>query len=161
MSFCVEATIVCLVIYGFHLQEAQANLFDDSCKDYTVLENSLFENEANKMNLSVAFFPLQDNPPEFVKVTYNFGNVTQIWFWSAHTSHFLHPFEVFQFMSLFFSKPGPYYTGNVTLTLRPECAEPGLLPNGNSQLQLLTQRVSTCISFLLGFHACLKIPAHA
>ena len=141
MPLSAAAVIVCLLC-GLHLQGVTANQSDNSCNNFTVLEKSLFESVENKIQLSVTFFPLQDNSPEFVQVTYNFGNNdTQVWFWSGQTSHFLHPFEVFQFMSLFFGKPEPYYTGTLSLQLSPDCADPGILPNGNSRLQLLTQRV--------------------
>jgi hypothetical protein len=112
------------------------------CKCYSELESSLFATEENKINLSTAFFPLEDNPPEFVIVKYYFNGTNvdpQVWFWSTVASHFLHPFEVFQFLSLFFSKPEPYYSGNLTITLNAECAN---LQSTDIKLHLLTQRVS-------------------
>ena len=141
---------VCLLC-SFHLQAVAENstVIDSTeqgslCKKFEDLENALLCNETNKIALSLTFFPLEDNPPEFVRITYDFGNSAQhVWFWSARSSHFLHPFEVFQFMSLLFSKPEPYYTGNLNVTLPPECANiTSLLPNGKPRLQLLTQRVS-------------------
>ena len=123
-----------------------------TCETFKDLQDSLISNETNKIALSITFFPLEDNPPEFVKVTYNFGEgiESQVWYWSSRSSHFLHPFEVFQFLSLFFNKPEPYYTGSLTISLRPECADAGLLPDtkqhkDRSKLQLLTQRVCKSI----------------
>lgn len=111
------------------------------CLCYNELETSLFSTDKNRIALSVTFFPLEDNPPEFVTIKYSFAdtNESQIWFWSAVTSHFLHPFEVFQFFSLFFGKPEPYYTGTLEITLKAECAN---LSSTDTKLQLLTQRVS-------------------
>ena len=111
------------------------------CLCYSELESSLFSTEQNKISLSTAFFPLEDNQPEFVTVHYNFNdtNEEQVWFWSAVTSHFLHPFEVFQFSSLFFGRPEPYYRGSLKITLKAECAN---LSSTDIKLQLLTQRVS-------------------
>ena len=113
-----------------------------SCLCYSVLENSLLATEKNRVNLKKTFFPPEANSPEFVKVIYRFkdSNNTSVWFWSAKTSHFLHPFKVFQFMSLLFSKPEPYYTGTLEVTLKNECMM-NLSPD-KSNLQLLTQRVS-------------------
>ena len=139
----------------FHLQviASVTDSSDSECKNFTFLERSLFESESNRLQLSLTFFPLQDNPPEFVKVTYVFGTdseiAPQVWFWSSLTSHFIHPFEVFQFMSLFFNKPEPYYSGALSLTLRSECADAGLLPNGMPRMQLLTQRVSHISDIIL------------
>ena len=114
----------------------------DSCLCYCELENSLLATEHNIDQLTRAFFPAEENTPEFVTITYNFNNTdSQIWYWSAQTSHFLHPFEVFQFLSLFFSKPEPYYTGVMVINLKVECAD---LTSDESfrMLQLFTQRVS-------------------
>ena len=116
-----------------------------SCDNFRDLEKALLENDTNKLALSVTFFPLESNTPEFVKVTYDFGEErdAQVWYWCSRTSNFIHPFEVLQFLSLFFNKPEPYYTGNVRVSMNPDCADAGLLPNkGVPQLQLLTQRVS-------------------
>ena len=121
-----------------------------SCDTFCDLENALLNNETNKIALSVTFFPLEDNPPEFVKVTYDFGEGkdAQVWYWSEKTSNFIHPFEILHFLSLFFNKPAPYYTGNVRVTMDPDCPAAGLLPNkGVPQLQLLTQRVSNSNTF--------------
>ena len=111
------------------------------CLCYNELERSLFSTDQNRINLSTTFFPLEENQPEFVTVKYDFTdtNVTQVWFWSAVTSHFLHPFEVFQFFSLFFGKPEPYYRGNLNIALNANCAN---LSSTDIKLQLLTQRVS-------------------
>ena len=81
------------------------------CLCYSELESSLLTTENNRISLSTVFFPLEDNQPEFVMIRYSFNgsNKTQVWFWSTQMSHFLHPFEVFQFLSLFFTKPEPYY----------------------------------------------------
>ena len=112
------------------------------CLCYNELEKSLFATDENRLNLTTTFFPLEDNPPEFVIVNYYFNNSnkTQLWFWSAFTSHFLHPFEVFQFSSLFFGKPEPYYRSrrSLNITLKNECEN---LPSMDIKLQLLTQRV--------------------
>ena len=111
------------------------------CLCYNELEKSLFATDKNRIDLSTTFFPLEDNPPEFVTVKYSFTdtNKTQFWFWSAVTSHFLHPFEVFQFSSLFFGKPEPYYTGTLEIMLKTECEN---LSSTDIKLQFLTQRVS-------------------
>ena len=115
-----------------------------SCLCYCELEESLLATEENTVELTSTFFPAEDNPPEFVTVLYRFNDTNntidpQTWYWSAQTSHFLHPFEVFQFLSLFFGKPEPYYTGRLDITLKAECAD--LSSTDIEKLQLLTQRV--------------------
>ena len=111
------------------------------CLCYCELEESLLRTETNRISLTTTYFPPEDNPPEFVTVSYHFidSEKTQVWFWSAQTSHFLHPFGVFQFLSLFFSKPEPYYTSSLDITLNAECAN---LSSTDNKLRLLTQRVS-------------------
>ena len=111
------------------------------CLCYSELEDSLLATENNRISLSTAFFPLEDNQPEFVTIRYRFSesNRSQVWFWSTQMSHFLHPFEVFQFLSLFFTKPEPHYTESLDITLKVECAN---LSSTDVKLQLLTQRVS-------------------
>ena len=113
------------------------------CQCYSELESSLLATESNKINLATAFFPLEENLPEFVIVKYYFNDTNntdpQIWFWSTVASHFIHPFEVFQFLSLFFSKPEKYYSGSLSITLNAECAN---LQSTDIKLHLLTQRVS-------------------
>ena len=112
------------------------------CQCYSELESSLLATEGNKINLATAFFPLEENQPEFVLVKYYFNGTNidpQVWFWSAVTSHFLHPFEVFQFSSLFFGKPNIYYRKDLTITLKAECAS---LSQNDTKLHILTQRVS-------------------
>ena len=123
----------------------------NSCKSFKGLEKSLFENESNTLSLSTTFYPLEVNPPEFVKVTYHFSGTgkSQEWFWSLHTSHFLHPLGTFQFMSLLFSKTEVYYVQELDLILKAECRDAGTLPSGEPKLQLLTQRVSLHDSMLM------------
>ena len=95
--------------------------------------------------LSRTFFPPVKNSPEFVNVTYNFTETAenQTWYWSESISSFIHPPEVLQFMSLFFTKPHHFFSGEVQLTLGPvnemsisHCAQ------DLEKMQLLTQRVS-------------------
>ena len=145
LSLCIAALyLLCNIkIAESSNKSLSVNDLAGSCKTFDALTDLLLKSETNKLALSLTFFPLQDNPPEFVRVTYDFGNNTEQWFWSAQTSHFLHPFAVFQFMSLLFSKPESYYSDNVIITLPSECAEAGDLPkNEKPRLQLLTQRVS-------------------
>ena len=118
------------------------------CLCYNELERSLFATDENRINLTTTFFPLEDNPPEFVVVRYYFKNssTTQLWFWSAFTSHFLYPFEVFQFSSLFFGKPELYYRSRriLNITLENECEKLSSMDMDNNfklHLQLFTQRV--------------------
>ena len=140
--------VFCAVVLLFHCCHVTEGSNNNSCEFpegmclcYNELENSLFATDKNRIGLSTTFFPLEENPPEFVTVKYSFTdtNDTQNWFWSAVTSHFLHPFEVFQFFSLFFGKPEPYYRGTLEITLKHECAS---LSSTDIKLQLLTQRVT-------------------
>ena len=112
---------------------------------YKTLEKALIQDENNMLSLSLAFFPPIQNSPEFVAVCYNFSETNEIqkWYWSEFTSSFIHPPEVFQFMSLFFAKPHKFYNGEVHIVLAAlgnttvvKCAKD--LP----KVQLLTQRVS-------------------
>ena len=90
---------------GINGEECDNERTSQSCLCYRNLERALFATEKNRVNLKKTFFPPEDNLPDFVQVTYCFKNSsnTSVWFWSTKTSHFLHPFVVFQFMSLFFS----------------------------------------------------------
>lgn len=148
-SFFSAALLVCLLPALYPPAGAQTSTnSSSSCENFRDLENSLFSNETNIIALSLTFFPLEDNSPEFVQVTYDFGEGIdqQVWYWSVQTSHFLHPFEVLQFLSLFFNKPEPYYSGSLNISLSPGCADAGFLPGKSERekpkLQLLTQRVS-------------------
>ena len=129
---------VIILLLTYCCSEAQV------CK-YAALENSLIETDENTHNLSRAFFPPVDNPPEFVQVNYAFSETakTQSWCWSVTTSSFIHPPELLQFMSLFFAKPYIFYYGSVEVVLTSTnsgtvtgCAD------DLSKMQLLTQRVS-------------------
>ena len=144
------AICVLLQLHNMHTA-AQANGSSGSCSSYSELESSLLATDENILNIEKVFYPPEENVPEFVNVTYTFegSDDTSVWYWSSKTSHFLHPFEVLQFLSLLFSKPAHYYTGNVTITLKNECAD--LLNNLNTMniLQLLTQRVS--VEFSSGY----------
>ena len=146
--------VIVFLFNSHHVMSNESSHSNNSCESapkgmclcYNELESSLFATEDNKMNLTTTFFPLEDNQPEFVIVKYCFNNVNttscehpQIWFWSAYTSHFLHPFEVFQFSSLFFGKPEPYNRRRMTIILSEKCAR---LSQKDIKLQLLTQRVS-------------------
>ena len=113
----------------------------ESCSDcYLTMKQSLLGKDMNIRNLSVTFFPLKDNIPEFVTVTYCFNdNCTKIrkWFWTHDSSFLFFPLETFQYLSLFFGKPAAFFSQNVTLRLDEECydATPDMF-------NLLTQRVS-------------------
>ena len=59
----------------------------ESCKEcYLTLKKSLLSRDDNILNLSLAFYPPQDNIPAFVSITYLFGeapnSTTQKWFWT-------------------------------------------------------------------------------
>ena len=113
---------------------------------YELLEKSLLNSKENKYEMSRAFFPPVDNPPDIVTVNYYFLELNQntTWYWSVFTSSFIHPPEVLQYMSLFFSKPYAFYNGKIDLILanitsESETAE---CPKDLVKMQLLTQRVS-------------------
>lgn len=110
----------------------------ESCSQcYLTLKQSLLERDDNIRNLSNAFYPPKANIPEFVTVTYKFGNNIEpkIWYWSHDSSYLFFQLTTFQFLSLFFSKPAALFSQSVDLTLNESCAN-------SSDLQLLTQRVS-------------------
>ena len=112
---------------------------------YKDLENSLLNTEENLYQLSRAFFPPVQNPPEFVTVSYYFPELdqTKVWYWSVFTSSFIHPPEVLQFISLFFTKPHYFYNGTVQLILNDTALErAGNCADDLLSMQLLTQRVS-------------------
>ena len=109
------------------------------------LITSLVNNRDNLHALSEALYPPVNDNPEFMTVNYNFTDVynsEETWYWSAVISHFIHPYEVFQYLSLFFAKPRKFYVGDVQIKfigtdpLVTECA------NDNHVMQLVTQRVS-------------------
>ena len=111
------------------------------CKDcYIVLKESLLKRDGNIRNLSETFFPPQANLPQFVEVTYYFGddsNDKQIWYWTHESSYLFFPMETFQYLSLFFGKPAAFFSQKVNLTLDAECSEAN-----HDIMRLLTQRVS-------------------
>ena len=122
------------------------NCFPDrsNCSQcYQTLVKSLLSSSDNLYRLSKAFFPPRDNPPEFVSVKYYFGDInsdkmnSSLWFWSLHTSYFLHSPHTFQFLSLFFGKPHLYYTGYLKIRLDEEC-----INVSDEMMEFLTQRVS-------------------
>lgn len=146
-------TILCIAVHLFifcYSSAVETTLNGEECDDdtitekpcscYSALEKSLLAKEKNRFNLKRAFFPPENNTPEFVTVHYSFKNSTSTftWFWSAKTSHFLHPFNAFQFLSLLFSTPEPYYVGELSITLNKNCAN----LSSELNLQMLTQRVS-------------------
>lgn len=109
-----------------------------------MLAKALIDNDENVFQLSRTFFPPTANSPEFVDVTYNFTETseTQTWYWSVSISNFIHPQEVLQFMSLYFTKVYDFFSGDLKLTMSlmsntsiPECAQ------DLEKMQLLTQRV--------------------
>ena len=137
----ISGFFVSVIILCFMCDKAVSN----GC-DYDALITSLTECRENLHALSEAFYPPVNNNPEFVTVHYNFteSDVTiseETWYWSAVTSHFLHPYEVFQYLSLFFAKPRQFYVGEVEITINGTdplvagCAE------DNYVMQLVTQRV--------------------
>ncbi len=112
----------------------------ESCSQcYLTLKQSLLGRDDNIRNLSNTFYPPKANIPEFVTVTYKFGNNTTIepkfWYWSHDSSYLFFQLTTFQFLSLFFSKPAALFSQKVTLTLNESCVD-------SSDFQLLTQRVS-------------------
>ena len=149
IAFCIFVLQLLCGCYSYSSTATTSNPGCDEpeglCLCYHELETSLLATENNRIDLSMAFFPLEDNQPEFVTVRYTFNgsNTTQLWFWSTQMSHFLHPFKVSQFLSLFFTKPEPYYTGNLEIMLKTECAN---LSSTDVKLQLLTQRVRYSIT---------------
>ena len=110
----------------------------NSCSEcYLTLKKSLLGRDDNIRNLSLAFFPTRKSSPEFVNVTYHFGNVsTQTWFWTHASSYLLFPLRTFQYLSLGFGKLDSEVSQQVTLTLDAECN------SNDTEMELLTQRVS-------------------
>lgn len=152
-SVCVCVLILCMPLLqttdGSGLGDASNFIFGDcepgkeACQDcYLTLAKSLFENGANVLNLTNAFFPPNLNPPDSVIVTYHFHNESRenssVWFWATSFGYFLHPMHYFQFISLLFGKPRPLYEQRVEVTLDAEC-----FGASNQFMQALTQRVST------------------
>ena len=121
---------------------------NQTCSEcYHELKKSLLKRDVNVRSLSTTFFPPKDNFPEFVTVTYCFNencNKTKKWFWTRESSYLFFPLKTFQYLSLFFSKPAEFFSGNVTLTLDEECYinNTNDNPDYDQMLTLLTQRVS-------------------
>ena len=117
----------------------------ESCRVcYQTLVESLLGSDQNTVNLSMAFYPPQTNPAEFVSVTYQYVNQStgdlagvEKWFWSVSGSHFLHPLHVFTYMSLLFEIPEPYFSQRATVTLSASC-----MGAKREHMILLTHRVS-------------------
>ena len=117
----------------------------ESCQEcYQTLVKSLLGSDENTVNLSIAFYPPQTNPAEFVSVTYQYVNQStgdlagvEKWFWSVSGSHFLHPLHVFTYISLLFEKPEPYFAQTAKVTLSASC-----MGAKREHMILLTHRVS-------------------
>lgn len=107
---------------------------------YYRLKVILLKSDINVRRLFTAFYPPRShNLPEFVTVTYCFGEncyKNKTWYWTYESSYFFLPLQTFEFLSLYFSKPMEYITQNVTLYLDEECFEAD-----NDMFNLLTQRV--------------------
>lgn len=114
----------------------------ESCSEcYLTLKKSLLSRDDNILNLSLAFYPPQTNVPEFVSITYLFGEApnanSQMWFWTHDSSYLFFPLQTYQYHSLFFGKLEREVSQSLILTLDAECyATP------NTTMELLTQRVS-------------------
>ena len=129
----------------------------ESCREcYQTLVESLLGSNENTVNLSMAFYPPQTNPAEFVSVTYQYVNQStgdlagvEKWFWSVSGSHFLHPLHVFTYMSLLFEKPEPYFAQTATVTLSTSC-----MGAKREHMILLTHRVSKIIFVLFDDTLC-------
>ena len=107
---------------------------------YLTLKQSLLKRDDNVRRLSQTFFPPRDNQPEFVQVTYKFGDYitnNSFWFWTHDSPYLFFPIEIFQYLSLFFGKPASLFSKSVNLTLDEECMEAQ-----HEMMLLLTQRVS-------------------
>ena len=110
------------------LHEAMADCSNEgnsrSCDQcYQTLSSFLVNTSDNNFRLRKTFFPPDKTPPDFVTVTYqynNMSNVNQTWYWSAGVFYFFQPKQVFQFTSLFFGT-GDFLKGTVTLTLPAQC----------------------------------------
>ena len=135
-----KASIVIVVVSCLCFHSVSISV---ACK-YDALKSSLANGPDNLNALSEAFFPPVDNNPEFVTVVYNFNDIptTETWYWSTVTSHFLHPYEVFQYISLFFVKPRRFYIGKVELNITGTGSNVTECVDNISVMQLLTQRVS-------------------
>ena len=114
----------------------------ESCSEcYLSLKKSLLSRDDNILNLSLAFYPPQSNIPEFVSITYLFGeasdSTSQEWFWTHDSSYLFFPLKTFQCHSLFVGKLERDVSQTLTLTLDAECSTAS-----NKHMELLTQRVS-------------------
>lgn len=78
INMCIIAVVYLLSTFHLQVVTSVTDSSDNECKNFTFLERSLFESESNRLQLSLTFFPLQDNPLEFVKVTYVFGTDSEI-----------------------------------------------------------------------------------
>ena len=80
------------------------------------LKESLLKHDDNVHKLSQTFFPPISNPPQVVRVTYNFGeniDESEVWFWTSDSYYLFIPIEMFQYMSLFFSRPAYFFTKQI------------------------------------------------
>ena len=125
----------------FIFSECQAS--KDNCQDcYIALVKSLLGNDGNVFNPSRAFSPPIVDPPDSVIVNYRFVNdtmdETDTWFWATSGVYFLHPMQIFPYISLLFGKYRPIYEQVTTVTLNAtECY--GV---SDEYMTLLIQRVS-------------------
>ena len=116
----------------------------DSCQEcYQTLVKYLLGSDENVVNLSMAFYPPETNPSQFIAVTYQYENETtgevngtETWFWATSGTYFLHPLHVFTYISLFFEKPEPYFARTAHVTLKASCREAR-----REHMILLTHRV--------------------
>ena len=150
LSFFVVLIFISLsgVSYGQHRKRFGDCLpGHESCSEcYLTLKESLLARDDNIQKLSAAFIPWNASNPIFVTITYEFNNSnhSEVWYWTTDSSYLFFEITMFQYLSLFFSKPATLFSQKVTLTLDEDCID-AALSNDSMMFKLLTQRVSVCI----------------
>lgn len=111
------------------------------------LENALYQNGQNQLNLESAFFPLFQQPTRFIRVAYVFtdgdpnDSCEVSYYWSVGSFLFIQPPSVFRFTSLFFNFPANIVE-NVTLILPNDC-RPLVTTNNSEECSCETDQITS------------------
>jgi len=137
----LTAVLSCLLHKAMADCSNQGSDEDKRCdRCYQTLLSFLVNTSDNKYHLQKAFYPPDRISPAFVKVIYQYDNLSitnQTWYWSIGSFYFYQPPRLLQDTSLFFGNP-TWQVGSVTVTLPTQCR------NAPEEfMEQLTQKVST------------------
>ena len=119
--------LMLVLLLAAKLSKAAAADYSDCANNLITLENALYANGQNVLQLSRVFFPPGSDPPRFIQVNYQFLNETEeldgcesVYLWSDSTFLIFLPPVVFGWVSLNFFEVEDKFA-NLTIVLPKEC----------------------------------------